>query len=289
MKEDTLIPIKLGEKEKLDMEVIIDLLEDAMRDDFRDEIVKRGENYFKNGNVQKVFREGNRFIAKVEGTRHEPYEVDIVFDDFGEFVKYGCDCPCTYQCKHEYAVMASIVNGMFKEVELMPQIEEQGKTLMDLVNEIPAKELKEYLLSDVGQSYVKFEINAFLDYFWKYHPKQGYEFYYNNLYNEIVLEEDYYALIDYYLDLIKRHFDVQEFEEPFIILKAIIEACHSAGVLSESNYLLRLFPMLGMYLRIIYRKGNKELKKQIDEWVKEVEKEKYYNCYYLEDIMLSFK
>ena len=40
---------------------------------------------------------------------------------------------------------------------------------------------------------------------------------------------------------------------------------------------------------MVYRKSPNTIKQQIINWMKELEKQKYYNNYYLEDIILNIK
>ncbi len=44
-----------------------------------------------------------------------------------------------------------------------------------------------------------------------------------------------------------------------------------------------------MLLRIIYRKGDSEIKRLVDKWNKKLEKVNYYDNYYLEDLFLTLK
>ena len=42
-----------------------------------------------------------------------------------------------------------------------------------------------------------------------------------------------------------------------------------------------------MYLRILYRKANDELKKEVEKWIKTLVDNNYYDNYYLEDIIIT--
>ena len=44
-----------------------------------------------------------------------------------------------------------------------------------------------------------------------------------------------------------------------------------------------------MYLRVSYRKGDNIVQEEVNSWIEELEKDNYYNNYYLEDIILSLK
>ncbi|MCG2726837.1 MAG: SNF2-related protein [Elusimicrobia bacterium] len=70
-------------------------------------IIARGRAYYRQGHVMSVesFND-NSIEARVEGTRQEPYRVEIKFDKWGMPVS-KCDCPFDWEplCKHAVAVL----------------------------------------------------------------------------------------------------------------------------------------------------------------------------------------
>ena len=124
--------------------------------------------------------------------------------------------------------------------------------------------------------------------FIKYVPKQSYEFYYNNLYNACLRLEDYQERIKNNLTKAKIYIDNGEYKETFKIVKSIISVIGEIVYLNNENT-LDLILKLGVYLRIVYRKADEELKKEINLWFKEIKKGNYYNNIYIEDLVLSTK
>ena len=259
-----------------------------LEDEFDYQIKERGKDYYNSGNVLKVCKSGNKYYAKVNGSSDKPYKVTIE-NDLDDGIDFNCDCPYEFPCKHIYAVLLSISNQEYETIELKPEIREKKSSLQSLIELIPAEELKKYILSPIGLDFVSFEITNFEDYFRKYLPKQTYEYYYNNLYNELILGHNKKELIDNYINRAKQYVDSNDFSESFIILKSIIEAYNDSNILNSDEYIIDILPKIGMLLRISYRKCDDITKKSIDEWIKNIEKDNYYNNYYLEDIVLFQK
>ena len=55
------------------------------------------------------------------------------------------------------------------------------------------------------------------------------------------------------------------------------------------DILVDYFATIGMYLRIIYRKGDEDAKDLLLAWIGILEKNNYYDNVYLEDAVLSIK
>lgn len=263
-----------------------DLAEDH-RDDFSYVIRQRGEDYYNDCHVLSIFKNGNNYIARVEGNASEPYDVSITV--YGDYIEYECTCPCDFPCKHEYAVLLSISNLEYEKVELKPRLKEKKTNIQDLIEAIPAEEIKNYLLSPVGKEKVIVEMNAFEEYFKKYFPAQSYEYYYNNLYNNLVLERDYDKIVYNYLDIVKHYITGNDFEESYKIIKAIIAAYGDSNKINFDDGIIDVLLKIGVFLRITYRKSDKKVKEEINNWVKELEKQNYYDNFYLEDLILSLK
>lgn len=257
---------------------------DELEDDFGYQIQDRGEDYYRSGNVVLCCKHDNKYYAKVRGTNDKPYIVRVEITEDG--VDYNCTCPCTYPCKHEYAVLMAITNQEYSEIELKPEIKEKKDTLQSVIDQIPAEELKEYITSPKGQDYVCFEVENFEQYFRKYYPNQSYEYYYNNLYNNLAVDGEYIELVDSYINKIRQYIANQEFDESFKILKGIISAYKDTNTLNAEPYIESQFPTIGMLLRIINRKGNDSTKQEIKNWINELENNNYYDNLYLEDIVV---
>ena len=260
---------------------------DIFKEDFTSQIRKRGLEYYENGNVLNVYKSKNKYIAKVDGSDYKPYEITLILQN--NKIDYNCSCPCDYPCKHEYATLLAISNKEYLEVELKEIIKEKEMDLKNILESIPADEIKKYLLSPIGLDNVSFEMKNFSKYFISYYPIQGYYFYYNNLYNALTLEDKYKEITKDYLERIKNYIRGNKFKEVLNIAKAIIQAYNDTNKLNYDDNLIDMFLKLGMFLRITYRKSSVEDKKNLDEWINQLENKNFYDNYYLEDIMLSIK
>ena len=260
-----------------------DLLNEV-QDNFSYQVKERGKDYYYSGNIVSCSKNNNKYYAKVSGTSDKPYIVKVEIKKDG--VEYDCTCPCDFPCKHEYAVLMAITNKEYLNIELKPELKEKKDTLQNILKKIPAEEIKKYLLSSKGVNYVCFEMKSFEDYFKKYYPNQTYEYYYNNLFNALVVDVNYENMIDSYINKIRQYVSNQEFLESFKILKSIINAYNDTNKLNFDDYIINQFPNLGMLLRIIYRKCDFSLRKDIKNWTLELESKNYYNNLYLEDIVI---
>ena len=254
-------------------------------DDFEEPIKTRGENYYDAGRVVSCIKDKNHFHAKVLGSNDNCYDVNFDVDRYG--VDYDCTCPCEFPCKHCYATLLAILDGEYREVDLKEEVFEVRNSLHQLVEKIPAEELKEYLLSDNGMEHVCFEVKAFENYFRNYLPVQSYEYYYNNLYNALVLDENAYDLIELDLRKVKQYINDNNYLESFKIIGAIVTALTDTNLLDSDDCVTELFPKLGMFMRITYRKGDDKVRDNINEWVNHLKENNYYNNCYLEDMILS--
>ena len=257
---------------------------DKYLDDFNSQIKYRGKAYYDNDNVFLIIKNKNNFIAKVYGSTK--YEINIIIYPEDKLLSYICTCPCDFPCKHEYAVFLAIKNHEYIEKELKPFINKQEITFQKFIEKIPAKDLKSYILSEEGKENVSFEENHLKDYFISCLPRQSYEYYYNNLYNNIVLKNEVNLK---YINISKSLLNNGEYQEAFDIVKSIIEAANDTEILSTWEELTNCLPVIGMLLRIIYRKANNETINDINIWINKLEKNNYYGSLYLEDTILSVK
>lgn len=69
------------------------------------EVAQRGHDYYLDNRVRYLCISGTHGRAIVEGSRI--YEVEFRYRE-GQISGLICDCPCTYSCKHEFAVMLQL-------------------------------------------------------------------------------------------------------------------------------------------------------------------------------------
>lgn len=119
--------------------------------------------------------------------------------------------------------------------------------------------------------------------FCSYLPIQSYEYYFYRIYNSIVLKK--FSLTDY-MELCKKMMNRPIYVEALNIIRALVGALHE---LNTMDILVDYFATIGMYLRIIYRKGDEDAKDLLLAWIGILEKNSYYDNVYLEDAILSIK
>ena len=255
-------------------------------EDFAPQIIKRGENYYNNGNVVSCIKTGDNYYAKVSGSYDNFYEVSVYTDD-DVIMDYECTCPCDYPCKHIYATLLAIDNHEYITKELKPYIHEEKVTMKELIEKIPASELKNYLMKIPSYKKLKLNLKQLEEHFIEYLPKQTYEYYYNNLYNASILQSNFKHLLKDYLIKIKRYIEIKDYNESFKIIKSIVTSINDAGYLNYEESIINLMLKIGVYMRTIYRKCNNDLKVKIDKWFKELADNNFCEHIYLEDIVQS--
>ena len=265
-----------------------EVLPRTLGNDFEFQIIERGEKYYDDGRVFNIYKNKNEYYAKVEGHNHNVYDVKITVNSEDD-ADYECNCACDYPCKHAYALISAIANREYEEVHLKEDIMPSIVGVHEMIEQIPAEELKKYLLSDEGRDNTDFCICSFNNYFRTYLPKQSYEYYYNNLYNALVLDNDFNVVIDNYLSTARTYLKDGDYSETFKIIQSIIEAGHDTDMLDVDDDDFELINKIAMLLRILYRKGNLKTRMQVKEWNDKLIKNNYYNNYYLEDAMLSLE
>ena len=271
--------------EELEDEIINKII-DKNINNFQHQIIKRGEDYYKAGNVSQVIKNKNTFIAKVKGTDY--YEVKITIDKDSKTLSCNCTCPCEFLCKHEYAVLLAIKNKKYIEKELKEEIIKNNITLNELIQNIPATELKQYILKKIFDKnfsdYLLLDFNDFEVDFLKYLPSQPYEYYYNNLYNYVMINDDIRFDCKY---IIKDLINGEKYEEAFLVIKAFIEVANDTKHFEKIEIGINKYSDIALFLRMIYRKSDNILKEKIEEWLEKIRKNKYYNSLYLEDMIVS--
>lgn len=271
--------------EELEDEIINKII-DKNINNFQHQIIKRGEDYYKDGNVSQVIKNKNTFIAKVEGTDY--YEVKITIDKDSKTLSCNCTCPCEFLCKHEYAVLLAIKNKKYIEKELKEEIVKNNITLNELIQNIPDFELKQYILKKIFNKnfsdYLLLNFNDFEIDFLKYLPSQPYEYYYNNLYNYVMINDEIRFDCKY---IIKDLINSEKYEEAFFVIKAFIEVANDTKHFEKIEILINKYSDIALFLRIIFRKSNDDLKNNIKDWLDKITRNNYYDSVYLEDMILN--
>ena len=274
---------KINEKSE---DETINKIIDKNIDNFQHQIIKRGEDYYKAGNVGQVIKNKNTFIAKVEGTDY--YEVKITIDKDSKTLSCNCTCPCEFLCKHEYAVLLAIKNKKYIEKELKEEIVKNNITLNELIQNIPAAELKQYILKKIFDKnfsdYLVLDFNDFEVDFLKYLPSQPYEYYSNNLYNYVMINDEIRFDCKY---IIKDLINSEKYEEAFFIIKAFIEVANDTKHFEKIEIGINKYSEIALFLRIIFRKSNDILKNNIKDWLDKITRNNYYDSVYLEDMILN--
>ena len=65
-----------------------------------------------------------------------------------------------------------------------------------------------------------------------------------------------------------------------------LEKCTEGNIYFEDESLNKNFPVISMYLRVIYRKCDNNLKEKMNSWIEELQKNNYYNNLFLEDAII---
>ena len=156
---------------------------------------------------------------------------------------------------------------------------------IDVLKEIPASDIKEFLLSKEGREKFVIDNDVFEKRFIKYIPVQSYDYYYNNLFNDVVLEGPKNERLSEYFELVVDYFSNQMYEEVFKIMKAVIEVYHDTDNMYSKDFIVDIFPKLAMFIRVVFKNCNQELKNVILDWSIDIENNNYYNSIFLRDVI----
>ena len=240
---------------------------------FNETIKKRGLDYYKENKViycQKIY---NKYIARVYGSYDNNYKVTIEFT--GNTLNLSCTCPCKFNCKHEYATLLAIKNHAYQKVYLKPKVKRQKEPLSIELKKVPAKELKEYFSKNLS-NLVNFNKNNFEETFSKYLKGQSYNYYYNNLYNAIITNENYSLLIYKYKDDIINRLVGRNYRDAFNIIKAIINAFIDTDKINSIDA-FKTIESLSSYQYLIVKEADFKLIQDIKSWYKYIKRNKYFN------------
>lgn len=197
-------------------------------DYFGDDVISRGESYFKNDNVYNVIVNENFITANVRGTRI--YKVDIGITK-GDIDYLTCNCPhfeSGYNCKHIAAVLFYLeVNGF--------EFQEDNETYDDaekLLDSISEDKLKKFLIEELetnNELFRKFKLK-FQEKLSKNDIKE-YKTNLNNIFDENRVEpyfEEFYNdenlsndLWNYLHNEVMDLFNKEEYETVFTLIKII--------------------------------------------------------------------
>lgn len=263
-------------------------LSEKYKNMFESQIISRGREYFKNDEVIRCLKTDEGYISKVNGNYGNEYTVKI--EESGDKLEMYCTCPYQDNCKHEYATLLAIDNNKYKEINLLPEILNEGYNVVDFIKAIPSEELKEYILKQANMGSVFITEEFIKEYFIKYLPKENKEYFYNTIYNNCIIENDLpKELINEYLNKIRIHIDQTYYNYAFIIIEAIIDAIYDSKIEVSTETLIEIYSKLGVFIRISYRKGDNKLKEEINNFIDKYYSTNYNNDVYLEDMLMTIK
>ena len=261
-------------------------LQEKYKNLFEPQIIYRGRDYFENGKVKSVYKDEGKeqYMSEVNGSNYNSYKVQILLDDEND-PKFSCTCPCLGTCKHEYATLMAIDEKEYSTIKLLPIPDEKKINIRDFINMIPENKLKEYIVNSFEYDN-EIDEEDLKEHFSCYLPEKSREYIYNTLFNEFQLG---LPEITTFLNLAKSSLENGKYEYTFTISSCIIDAGKESGYCDCNEILLDQYSKIGMFIRISYRKGNEELKRNIEAWIKKYEEKNYYNDIYLEDMILQIK
>lgn len=137
----------------------------------------RGEEYFYDGKVRKLKKEGEEYSARVYGSRM--YDVSIKVDDENNVVGMHCNCPYAREahCKHMAAVIYEILNN-YEEKEINKEID-----YSNIIDSIPKEKIKDFFINNILVNETL--ANKFKKEFYEYFPKISKEEYLSKIGKEM--------------------------------------------------------------------------------------------------------
>lgn len=263
------------------------LLGEKYEDLFEPQIIYRGKEYYRNNLVKRCLKTPEGYLAKVIGSKDYNVKIKIMDDDIEMF----CDCPYGSNCKHEYATLMAIDNQKYKELNLLPKLVGSKYNFAEFVKLIPENDLKTFIIDKVENEEDFEELEEELkEKFFKYLPKETPEYFYNEIFNLCLIEDDLPTyIINEYIDNIKKQIDCKEYDYAFSIYSSLICALCDSKIEISSTKLIDLYSKIGIFARISYRKGSDELKNYINNWISQFAEKNYYDDVYLEDLLLSIR
>ena len=135
-----------------------------------------------------------------------------------------------------------------------------------------------------SSDYFVLDFNDFEVDFLKYLPSQPYEYYYNNLYNYVMINDEIRFDCKY---IIKDLINGKKYEEAFFVIKAFIEVANDTKHFEKIEIAINKYSDIALFLRIIFRKSNDVLKNNIKDCLDKITRNNYYGSLYLEDMILN--
>lgn len=255
-------------------------LAEKYKEVFEEQIIYRGKEYFKKNRVEKVYKTENGYLAKVSGSYDNEYTVQIEVEKDGLIMH--CDCPYNKECKHEYATLLAIDEKMYKKIALLPVENDIEIDVKKLIQEIPEVKLKKYI-SKMLECEEVLTKEMIIDEFEMYLPEKSKEYLYATMYNAFQLD-DFYFLMTNYTRLAKKSLENRKYMYAFKIVSSIIEA-YMESECEDDEIVTDKFHFFTTIIRIAKRKGNKNVKAEIEEWIKKMKEKEYYNDIYFEDLI----
>src|SRR5574344_961721 len=116
---------------------------------FEPQIIERGIDYFNNHKVISCYKTTTGYTSVVKGNYGSQYIVNISIND-DLITSMECSCPYEHNCKHEYATLMSIDDGIYQKQELTTTFKVVKNNLSTIINDIPAKKLKSYIINQIN-------------------------------------------------------------------------------------------------------------------------------------------
>jgi uncharacterized protein YqgQ len=90
----------------------INIYSDEIDELFDKNMIVRGINYFNNGVVDNLIKDGNNYYSTLKNI--DNYHIKININEKNDIISMNCDCPYEGNCKHEYAVLLKIKEENYK-------------------------------------------------------------------------------------------------------------------------------------------------------------------------------
>ena len=262
-------------------------LVDKYKNNFEYIIKQRGKTYYEEGKVVNLIKneETDEYTAEVIGTENNIYQVKLNLSEHDEEYGMFCTCPYPDNCKHIFATLLSIDDKSYKSVKLLPNIPSKEYDFEDIIKNISEQEIKECFVSIVKyfDSNLKKQIKNQL---FKHFPNNEYEYYYNKLYNNLITNSGSKYLLEEYSKEMKVYLELNNYNQVFIILKAILDSMSNFNNLFETNYAIKYLSEISVYTRIAYRQADIGLKNEINKYANDILKKEKLNIY-IEDFITN--
>ena len=263
------------------------------------EILKRGQNYFQNGNILQLNKGSNgTWYAEVEGN-YGNYQVEIETDNKSNVTNYYCDCPYDGAiCKHIAAV--ALVISEHDIISITSDEESNAETWEQLIKDAKPKDLRNFML-DYGMKNQDFRHQIKLAFSKPASVQNSNNIpYYQSQINGIFDNYDYRGFIDYRSSH-KAMNDVTQFQikaddyysqgnlnEAFCISAAIaMEGVKAIQYMDDSSGACggAIYESFRVIENILNNKIADELKVRIFNWLHEQVQNPDYNNYGVGDSM----